>query len=324
MIRHLKVFLVLLASGLIALSFLPDRPFEPDPQNLPADFDSYYGAQRTLSRSLGVPEHSQEKILEFGAQTELCFLYIHGFTASRGEGEEVVDALAQKFRANTYYVRLPGHGSNPEDLRKQTSTDYLQAVEEAYHAFRNRGKRCFVIATSMGGLLALHLASRHPELAGLILASPAAGFHEFYIPWISHPWVLPLLGTLSGDRLSRNASQATPEQSVRWYQEKYTASYAAVFELWRRVARPAVYAKIQQPVLLMYYYRDEEHQDSSVDVKAMLQMFSELGERGGHPQSRTLPIARGNHVLLSRYVDSDRELARREMQRFIEDVTQEK
>lgn len=322
--RYLKVFLVLLGSGLLALSFLPDRPFEPESRRLNADFPDYLKARLKESASLGVPQHNQEKFLDFGPQTELCFLYIHGFTASRGEGEEVVDALAQQFRANTYYLRLPGHGSSPEDLRKQSASDYLQAVEEAYFAFRQRGKKCFVIATSMGGLLGLELASRHSDLAGLILASPAAGFHEFYVPYISHPWVLPLLEIATRDRLSRNERIVPAEQAMRWYQEKYTSSYAAVFELWRRVARPAVYAKINQPVLLLYHYRDEAHQDPGVSVRAMLEMFSALGDKGGHPLNRSVPVAHGNHVLLSRYVESDRELAFREMARFIADVSQGK
>ncbi|MEO1224073.1 MAG: hypothetical protein AAFX92_07575, partial [Pseudomonadota bacterium] len=42
-------------------------------------------------------------------------LYIHGFGASRGEGEYVFDRVAEKYRANTYYMRLPGHGTNKED-----------------------------------------------------------------------------------------------------------------------------------------------------------------------------------------------------------------
>ena len=37
------------------------------------------------------------------------------------------------------------------------------------------------------------------------------------------------------------------------------------------------FEKVKQPVLMLYYYKDQVHQDSVVSVPAMLQMFNELG-----------------------------------------------
>ncbi|MFR6382416.1 MAG: hypothetical protein ACLUOS_09655 [Odoribacter splanchnicus] len=37
------------------------------------------------------------------------------------------------------------------------------------------------------------------------------------------------------------------------------------------------FEKVSQPVFLGYYYKDSDHQDETIEVKAALNMFDELG-----------------------------------------------
>ena len=61
-------------------------------------------------------------------------------------------------------------------------------------------------------------------------------------------------------------------------------------------------ALIKQPVLLLYYYKDEEHQDPQVKVSAMKRMFRELGTPDSLKKEVPVPNAQA-HVIGS-YIKS--------------------
>ena len=64
------------------------------------------------------------------------------------------------------------------------------------------------------------------------------------------------------------------------------------------------FEKVKQPLLMLYYYRDDVHQDSVVSVPAMLKMFDELGTPAGEKIKEPIPNA-GNHVIGSFIKSSD-------------------
>jgi hypothetical protein len=66
----------------------------------------------------------------------------------------------------------------------------------------------------------------------------------------------------------------------------------------------ANFAKIKQPTLVLYYYKDEQHQDPVVKVSAMKNMFSKLGTPEAMKKMIPVPEA-GNHVLGSPIVSKD-------------------
>jgi carboxylesterase len=68
---------------------------------------------------------------------------------------------------------LPGHGTSPEDLAIRHYQEWIDSAENAYISLQENASTIFVGGESMGGLLALHLASKHPEIAGILLFAPA-------------------------------------------------------------------------------------------------------------------------------------------------------
>lgn len=99
-------------------------------------------------------------------------LLSHGYTATTAE----VRLLAKRLHEKGYTVAGPllaGHGSQPADLNRVTWYDWVEGAEKVYAQLAARCKRVFVGGESMGGVIALYLASEHPEAAGVLLYAPA-------------------------------------------------------------------------------------------------------------------------------------------------------
>jgi len=99
-------------------------------------------------------------------------LLLHGFTATTAE----VRPLAERLVAGGYTVSaplLPGHGTSPQDLNQTRWQAWLQAGQAALTNLQAKCERVFLCGESMGGVLALHLASQNPSVAGLVLYAPA-------------------------------------------------------------------------------------------------------------------------------------------------------
>jgi len=133
-------------------------------------------------------------------------LYLHGFGASRGEGEWVADRVAAARGANLYYVRLPGHGTNPDDHASHGFEEYLDTAEDAFRMTETLGDRVILMGTSTGGLIATWLAARHPErVRALVLASPLYGFRDPMSALLTMPGCVE---TCDGDSPSRKLGLA--------------------------------------------------------------------------------------------------------------------
>jgi carboxylesterase len=99
-------------------------------------------------------------------------LLLHGFTGSPWEVRPLAEALAAR-GYHAYAPRLPGHGTSPEALLYVTHVDWEREAEAALATLAGF-ERVFVAGLSMGALLALLLAARHPDrVQGLALMAPA-------------------------------------------------------------------------------------------------------------------------------------------------------
>lgn len=99
-------------------------------------------------------------------------LVLHGFTGNptsmRGLAEAMVAA------GHTVEMpRLPGHGTHVEDMLRTSWADWSAAAEAALVDLESRTDEVVVAGLSMGGSLTAWLATRHPELSGIICINPA-------------------------------------------------------------------------------------------------------------------------------------------------------
>ena len=100
-------------------------------------------------------------------------LVVHGFTGN----PQSMRPLAEAFAAAGCTVslpRLPGHGTRVEDMLPTRWEDWSAAAEQAYGDLAARCEAVCVAGLSMGGTLTLWLASRHPEIRGIVLVNPLA------------------------------------------------------------------------------------------------------------------------------------------------------
>jgi hypothetical protein len=85
----------------------------------------------------------------------------------------------------------------------------------------------------------------------------------------------------------------------------------------RRALREAPPEEIVAPILLLYHYANEGNQDTVCRVSAMRDFVARTNHGAPHPQTRSTAIADGNHILLSRYVRTDKPTINRELSSFL-------
>ena len=135
------------------------------------------------------PELEGKSFFWKGGETGV--LLLHGLTATTAE----VRPLAKGLLNEGYTVSgilLPGHGTTPENLSQTHRKDWIKASEEAYNELKRECSSVIVGGESVGALLALRLASDHPEIKGLLLYAPAVSLAVSFLKKIFWLWY-PLL-----------------------------------------------------------------------------------------------------------------------------------
>jgi carboxylesterase len=97
---------------------------------------------------------------------------VHGFTGTPYEMRYLGERLAHA-GFTVHGLRLPGHGTRVQDLDQTKWSDWAAAVEATYVRLRSSCSQVAVVGQSLGGLLALHLASKRTDVAAVAsLAAP--------------------------------------------------------------------------------------------------------------------------------------------------------
>lgn len=98
-------------------------------------------------------------------------LVLHGFTGNPQSMRGLAEALAGPGLAVELPL-LPGHGTSIEDMLPTRWKDWSTAAEDVYTELASRSRRVVVAGLSMGGALAVWLATRHPDIAGVVAINP--------------------------------------------------------------------------------------------------------------------------------------------------------
>jgi len=96
-----------------------------------------------------------------GDLAKLGILVLHGFTGSPVSVRPLAELLSKRGFA-VEMPRLPGHGTQPRDLLPTRYPDWRAEALAALTRLRARTQQVFVVGLSMGGTLALDLATTEP------------------------------------------------------------------------------------------------------------------------------------------------------------------
>jgi carboxylesterase len=110
-------------------------------------------------------------------------LLVHGLGGTPIELKLVAKGLARN-GFKVYCCQLAGHCGSSEDLTATKWEDWYASVEEAFEVLRKDCDTIVAGGLSMGAVLAMHLAAKHPEdVHGLALYAPTLWYDGWAMPW---------------------------------------------------------------------------------------------------------------------------------------------
>lgn len=141
------------------------------------DYKTFYIDGESKKKDVGMP------FVIKGKSRKIGILLIHGYMAAPLEVKELALYLGSK-GIWVYVPRLKGHGTSPDDLETRTYMDWVKSVDEGYAIISNFCKRVVVGGFSTGAGLALDLAARVKDIAGVFAISAPMRLQDFSVRFI--------------------------------------------------------------------------------------------------------------------------------------------
>lgn len=323
----LKKWWILIPLVLISLYLIGPRPSPPEISvELPAVPTDLTQLETFISEKEGrhkLKPNNHARIVwaedSIRQKTPYAILYLHGFSASQAEGDPVHRRIAQQFGCNLYLARLAEHGLDTiEPLSRLKAEDLWKSAKEAYAIAAQLGHKVIVMGTSTGATLALMLAAYYPTSHAQILLSPNIRIFDPNAWLLNNPWGLQVARAVTGSDYVFSDDQR-PEYKQYWSYGYRLEAVVELQELLENQMNEDLFRKVTQPVLMLYYYEDEAHQDSVVKVSAMLKMFENLGTDDAKKRAVALPGV-GDHVLGSSLKSKDIRSVENEISKFMKDI----
>lgn len=322
--KWLSGIILVLVTGYFVGPNPPEPKFETPVINLPASLTELEKQINDNEKAVkGIKPDNEARIVWADSskkeKTKIAILYLHGFSASQAEGDPVHRDLAKKYHANLYLARLAEHGIARGDstMISLTADEYEASAEKALMISEKLGDEVIVIGTSAGGALTLFLASRHPEIKAIVLYSPCVALYDKTAVILDNHWGLQIVRLQKGPVMKFNPDSET--HANYWALKYRIEALVALQDLLTHTMKPEVFSKIECPVFLAYYYKNENEQDKTVSIPAMLKMFDELGTPAALKQKMAFPEA-GAHVIASYIRSKDWQGVERETDKFLADI----
>ena len=219
-------------------------------------------------------------------RTKVCFLYIHGFSATPKETSPLTEELAKHFSCNYILGRLAGHGV--KDDINASAEDWLQSIVDYWHIAQQLGDKVIIIGTSTGATLSVWLASqgftKNKLYAAIFLAPNFRPRHHLDTPFFSissiltWPWSNYWMPLLIGRRRELSLQN---ELERRFSSHGY--SVRALIEMQKVVdwARTVKYSRFNIPLCTMYMKNDP-----TIDSYAAVKVH----EAWGSDQKELIPV----------------------------------
>ncbi|MCD6090029.1 MAG: hypothetical protein J7J72_00880 [Bacteroidales bacterium] len=250
-------------------------------------------------------------------KTEYVLLYLHGFSASPKEGYPINYDFGRHFGMNTYIPRLYGHGlDSPANLLDATPDKLINSAKEALAVARQLGEKVIIMSTSNGGTLSLFLTANNPDIFAQILYSPNIEIKDNSSKILTYPWGLKIGKLIAGETLVYDDE---PEVQKYWQSTYRIEAVGFLQSLVENTMKKSTFEKVNQPLFLGYYYKNEAENDPTVKVDAMLRMFEQIKTPEDQKRAHAFPEV-GVHPLASGIKSKNIEAVRSETYKFAEEI----
>ncbi len=225
----------------------------------------------------------------YQGDTGIGVLLVHGWTSAPQEFFDLGKHLAEKGHA-VLGVRLPGHATRPADLNRIRWRDWSAAVEDGYSLLEPTCDRIFVMGLSLGGALALLLATSRPVAGVVAMATPYEVPPQPSIRWLRY--LLPVLRPISA------LLRYFPKPPINDYKDQQAYQDHVSYSVFPIRSVPEVVGLLQRlreqlptvraPVLLMHAVEDR-----GVSPDNARSIFSQVGS----DEKELVWIENSGHVL---------------------------
>ncbi len=191
------------------------------------------------------------------ARTRLSIVYIHGFSASKGEVRPLADEVADQLDANLFYTRLTGHGQDGNAMATGSVNAWINDYEEALAIGRAIGDKVIVIATSTGGSLAAWAASQPGASDGveaIAFISPNFGVRAKGADIVTLPWGRQIAELVGGKERSFTPRNALHE---KFWTTRYPMAATLPLVALTQLANGAPVEKARIPALFIFSDSDK-------------------------------------------------------------------
>lgn len=209
-------------------------------------------------------------------KTPYSMVYLHGNGASQEEGDPIHEALAQRYGCNLYLARLEDHGLTGDNLLLNIDPlQWMQSALDAIAVGKALGEKVILVSCSTGSTLALYLAARYPDLVeAQIMLSPNVDYFDPRSFMMSRPWGLQITRLILGSEFYGWKAPGAAQQY--WYTNYRIEGIITLKSMIDETMTEDNFSKINDPIYLSFYYKDEDHQDNVVSVKRMKEMFEQV------------------------------------------------
>jgi esterase/lipase len=289
------MFTVLIASGFLVSGLIVVIVLGPRPKLDPRAPETRVPDQLSLKEIEQWVQKSEDKVsnlvpgAEAGIQwanpgnekkTELCFLYLHGFSATRHETAPVTDRIAAEFNANVFHARLEGHGVGSEGMLTESEL-WLQSAIDSWNVASALGDKVVIVATSTGAALSIWLANQEmtkDKIHAFLFMAPNFKIRNpfgFILTW---PWARIWVRALIGKEVSWE-----PENELAGKYWTSTYSTLSLIEMQKVVdwVMKQDFSQHQIPLATMYMKNDK-----TIDPRAAIDGHN----RWGSSQKQLIPV----------------------------------
>lgn len=203
-----------------------------------------------------------------GARARIGILAVHGFTGNPVSMRPLAEGLAARGFA-LELPRLPGHGTNVQDMVRTRYADWRGEVERALKRLQMRTERCLLVGLSMGGTLVLDVASAGADVAGVVainaLALKRGGVAALFAPYVAK--ILPIVPARVAGLANNDA--AKPGVDEKAYAYVPTAGGNSLVAELPRICEQLT--RFHKPALIAYSLKD--HSVAPDNSRAILRML---------------------------------------------------